>query len=124
MKKPSSQLGGFFDDFLEWVGSSAGVKSMETLDCVMDALDGAKVNPSERIIIWPDGENMSLEQSVERIMKNSGFDGQTILTHVIGWLQMGYVPEGLDEKQMEHFENQIECWTEEYEKEIPPTSGL
>lgn len=55
-----------------------------------------------------------------RIKKDSGFDGRVILSHLIGWLEMGYTPEGLDEKQMERFENQIESWVEEYEKTLHP----
>jgi hypothetical protein len=117
MKKSSSRSDGFFEDFFEWMGSSEGAKSMEILDCVADALDGARANPFERKIIWPDGESMSIEQSVERIRRDSGFEGQAILAHVIGWLQMEYVPEGFDEEQMEQFENQIEGWVEEYEND-------
>ena len=98
------------------MGSAEGVKSMEILDYVADALDGAKADPFKRKIIWSDGESMSIEQSVERIKKDSGLEGQAILAHIIGWLQMEYVPEGLDEEQMEQFENQIECWVQEYEK--------
>ena len=45
-----------------------------------------------------------------------------ILSHIIGWLQMEYIPEGLDEEQMERFENQIESWVEEYENGLHPES--
>lgn len=124
MKKQSSRSGGFLDDFLEWVNSSEGTKSIEILDCVSDALEGARANPTERTIIWPDGEMMSIEQSVERIRRDSGFDGNAILVHVIGWLQMGYTPKGLNEKQMEQFENQLECWVEQYENGDLPASDL
>jgi hypothetical protein len=35
---------------------------------------------------------------------------------------MEYIPEGLDEKQMELFENQVESWVEEYENDPPLTT--
>lgn len=124
MKKRPSQSGSFEDDFFEWMASPEGMKSMEVLDSVTDALDGASANPFERKIIWPDGESMSIKQSVERISKESGFDGDGILTHVIGWLQMEYVPEVLNEEQMEEFENQIERWVAEYLKGNPRIQGL
>lgn len=124
MKKASSRTGGFWDDFSEWVGSSEGVESVEALDCVFNALDGARVDSFERRIIWPDGKRLSIDQSVERIKKNSGFDGQVILIHIIGWLQMEYTPEGLDEEQMERFENQIERWVGEYENGLRPASDF
>jgi len=124
MKKQSNQPGDFFDDFLDWMDSPEGTQSTEILDYVSDALEDAQVNPAERKIIWPDGESMSIEQSVDRIKKKSGFDGNEILVHVIGWLQMGYAPEGLNQKQMEQFENQIECWVEQYENGGFPASDL
>jgi len=105
-------------------GSTEGVKSMDALDCVFNALDGAKVDPFKRRIIWPDGERLSIDQSVERIRKDSGFDNQAILSHLIGWLQMEYTPEGFDEAQMERFENQIESWVEEYENDLLPESDF
>jgi len=97
---------------------------MDALDCVFNALDGAKVDPFKRRIIWPDGERLSIDQSVERIRKDSGFDNQAILSHLIGWLQMEYTPEGFDEAQMERFENQIESWVEEYENDLLPESDF
>jgi hypothetical protein len=122
MKKSSSRAGGFCNDFSEWLGSSEGVESMETCDFVFNALDGASVDPSERRIIWPDGERLSIGQSVERVRKDSGFDCQAILSHLIGWLQMEYTPDALDEEQMERFESQIETWVEEYENSPHPAS--
>ena len=113
MKKSSSR--GGWDDFLEWLDSSEGMESMEAVDCVFNALDGARVDPCARRIIWPDGESLNIDQSVERIKKDSGLSGGVILSHLIGWLQMGYTPEGFDEEQMERFENQIESWVQGYE---------
>ena len=124
MKKSSSRAGGFWNDFSEWLGSSEGVKSMETCDFVFNALNGASVDPSERRIIWPDGERLSIGQSVERVRKDSGFDGQAILSHLIGWLQMEYKPDKLDEEQMELLESQIESWVGEYENSLHPASDF
>jgi hypothetical protein len=122
MKKPSDQAGGFGEGFLEWMGSREGLESMEALDWVFNALDGARVDPSERKIIWPDDQSLSIEQSVDRIMKGSGLDNLVILSHVIGWLRLEYIPEGLDEDQMERFENQIDSWVEEYENRLSLSS--
>jgi len=122
MKKLSRQGGGFFENFLEWMGSREGLESMDALDCVFNALDGAKVDPLGRKIIWSDDQSLSIEQTVERIRRDSGLDKAVILSHVIAWLQMEYVPEGLDETQMEQFENQIDSWVTKYEKKLPPLS--
>ena len=122
MKKSSIQSGGFLEDFLEWMGSPEGAESMDALDCVFNTLDGATVDSVKRKINWWDGEGLSIEKSVDRIAKDSCLDRKLILSHLIGWLQMEYMPEGLDEKQMELFENQIESWLEEYENELPSTT--
>ena len=123
MKKSSIQPGGFLEDFLEWMGSPEGAESMDALDYVFNALDGAKVDPVKRRIHWQNDESLSIDQSVDRIVKDSGLDRPSILSHLIGWLQMEYTPEGLDEKQMQLFENQIESWVEEYENDPPPTTN-
>jgi hypothetical protein len=124
MKKPSYPAGDLLEDFLEWMGTREGLKSMEALDGVFNGLEGATVEASERKIIWPDGQRLSIEQSVERIHKNSGLDRQAILSHLIGWLQMEYEPEGLDADQMQRFENQIDAWIAKYEGTLPTASDF
>ena len=114
MKKPRREI-GFWEDFGQWMESEEGRESMDALDSVSDALEGASVDLSEKKIIWCDGQRLTIEQSAERIQAQSGLDKQAIVNHIIGWLQMGYVPEGLDDEQMEVFESHIEAWIEEYE---------
>lgn len=115
MKKPPHRKTGFMEGFVQWMGSEEGLQSMDALDCVFDALEGASVDLSEKRIIWSDGQRLTIEQSAERIQERSGLDRHAIVNHIIGWLQMEYVPEGLDDKQMEMFESHINAWVEEYE---------
>jgi len=122
MRRSSIWAGGFWDGFSEWAASSEGLESMEALDCVFNALEGARVDSTKRVIIWPDGKRLSIDQSVERIRKDSGINGQVILIHLIGWLQMEYEPEGVDEKQLERFETQIASWVEDYQNTLHPAS--
>jgi len=124
MKKPSYPAGDLLEGFLEWMGTQEGLESMEALDGVFNALEGATVEASERKIIWPDGQRLSIEQSVERIHKTSGLDSHAILSHLIGWLQMEYEPEGLDADQMQRFENQIDAWIAKYDGALPTTSDF
>ena len=91
-------------------------------DGVFNALEGATVEVSERKIIWPDAQALSIEQSVERLHKTTGLDRQAILSHLIGWLQMEYEPQGLDEDQMQRFEKQIDAWVAKYDNALPSTS--
>jgi len=124
MKKSSSPAGDFLEGFLDWMGTREGLASMDALDCVFNALEGATVEVSERKIIWQDGQRLSIEQSVERIHKHSGLDRQAILSHLIGWLQMEYEPEGLDADQMQRFEKQIDAWIAKYDGTLLTTSDL
>jgi len=124
MKKPSYPAGDLLEGFLEWMGTREGLKSMEALDAVFNGLEGAMVEASERKIIWPDGQRLSIEQSADRIYETSGLARQAILSHLIGWLQMEYEPEGLDENQMQRFENQIDAWIAKYEGTLPTTSDF
>ena len=118
MKKSQRLDADFMEGFSEWAASREGLESKEALDNVFAALDGARVDLSKKKIIWSDEQSLSIEQSVERIHKSSGLDRNAILSHIIGWLQMEYEPEGLDENQLEQFENQIDNWIEEYEKKF------
>jgi hypothetical protein len=97
---------------------------MEALDGVFSALEGATVEASERKIIWSDGQPLSIEQSVERLHKTSGLDRHAILSHLIGWLQMEYEPQGLDADQMQRFEKQIDAWNAKYDAALPTTSDF
>jgi len=123
MKRRSHLESDFMEGFAQWMGSEEGLQSMNALECVSDALDGASVDTFEKRIIWPDKQRLSIEQSVERIQEKSGLDKHAILSHIIGWLQMEYVPEGLDDKQMGMFESQINNWVKEYEEMRIQSSG-
>jgi len=82
---------------------------------VLDALEGASVEARERRIVWPDGARLSIEETVHRIHAASGEPVDLIQSHVVGWLEMMYVPEGLDEQQMDEFERLIEGWITPYD---------
>ncbi len=105
----------FMEGFAQWMESEEGLQSQEAVDCVYNALDGASVDISEKKIIWSDGQRLTIEQSAERIHREMNLGQDAIINHIIGWLQMGYVPEGLDDEQMEMFESRIDAWVKEGE---------
>jgi len=103
------------EGFAQWLESEEGLQSLKAVDCVYNALDGASVDISEKKIIWSDGQRLTIEQSAERIHRETNLCQDTIISHIIGWLQMEYVPEGLDDEQMEMFESHINAWVKEGE---------
>ncbi len=115
MTKRTVQRTDFPGNSHQFLDSEEDEKSMEALDAVGEVLHGADVAITERRIIWSDGERLSVDQTAERIHKQSGADLGRIKIHVIGWLEMGFVPNGLNEKEMELFEIQIGDWVDEYE---------
>ena len=82
---------------------------------VLDALKRASVDARERRIVWPDGSRLSIEDTARKIRSESGAPLDMVQSHVVGWLEMSYEPEGLDEDQMEEFEREIELWITPYD---------
>jgi hypothetical protein len=119
MKRTPPPETDFMEGFAQWLESEEGLESLDAVDCVYNALDGASVDIAEKKIIWSDGQRLTIEQSAERIHREMNLYQDAIVNHVIGWLQMGYVPEGLDDEQMEMFESQINAWVEDYEGNRP-----
>lgn len=124
MKRTPPLETDFIEGFAQWLESEEGLESLDAVDCVYNALDGASVDIAEKKIIWSDGQRLTIEQSAERIRRGMNLGQDTIVNRVIGWLQMGYVPEGLDDQQMEMFESQINAWLEDYEGSRTQSTGF
>jgi hypothetical protein len=103
------------DDFFLWLDSPEGQLSEKALFEVMDSLESCSADPQERVIVWDDGKRLSITQTARRIHKQSKLPLQKIESHVVGWLQMHYEPQGLSEQQMDDFENMIDVWIQEYQ---------
>ena len=81
----------------------------------MDSLEGCSVDPHQKVIAFDDGERLSINETARRIHNQSKLPLDKIESHVIGWLQMHYEPEGLSEQQMQQFENLIDAWIHDYQ---------
>jgi hypothetical protein len=124
MKRTQPPETDFMEGFAQWLESEEGLQSLEAVDCVYNALDSASVDISEKRIVWSDGQRLTIEQSAERIHSEMNLCQDAIINHIIGWLQMEYVPEGLDDEQMEMFESHINAWVEEYEVSRTQSTGF
>jgi len=91
-------------------------QSEQVLLEVLAALENASVDPLDRKIVWTDASRLSVEATVRRIHAQSGMPLDGIESHVIGWLEMIYEPQGLNEHQMEEFELLIEQWITPYDE--------
>jgi hypothetical protein len=103
------------DGFFQWLNSEDGQLSEEALFEVMDSLEGCSVDPQQKVIVFEDGERLSINQTARRIHNQSMLPLDKIESHVVGWLEMHYEPEGLSEQQMQQFENLIDAWIHDYQ---------
>ena len=83
---------------------------------VQDALERASVDARERKIVWHDGTRLTIEDAARKINSESGVPCDIVQSHVVAWLEMHYEPEGLDQNQMDEFEQLIELWIAPYDE--------
>ena len=107
-----------YDDFFDRLESEAYEVASQAMDDVEMALDSASVDINNRKIIWADGERLSIDQSAIKISLFSKVDIKILKYHIFLWLEMDFVPEDLNEKEMEIFEKQISLWINDYEAGI------
>jgi hypothetical protein len=108
-------VGPIEDEFLQWMGSPAGLQSQDALDIVWPILNTTRVDAKDQKLIWPDGKRLGIAHSVRRIHKDHPEFGRDVIEEkVIAWLEMDYVPKDYTPKQMEEFERLIDLWLEGY----------
>jgi hypothetical protein len=107
--------GSFLDDFLEWMDSPEGQRSIEAHDLVFDTLENADVDPRRRKIVWDDGQQLSIERSAKRIHAgHPDMPLDQIEMHVVGWLE-SCAPKSYSERQLEELDRLIEPWLNDYQ---------
>jgi hypothetical protein len=114
MKRAPEAENDFVEGFFKWLESEDGQHSMEAVDYVFEALKGSDLDIAGRRIVWADGQKLTIDQSVEKIYRQTGMNIEDIRSHIIGWLELGYEPKDLHEEQLELFESQINTWIDEY----------
>ena len=114
---------GPLDDLFEWMDSPEGVLFERTRELVWEDLEEVAVDEAGQRLVWEDKAAFSIEQSAQRILDSvepgQGFTLEGIEQEIVGWLEQGYVPEGLDESESEQMERRIERWIEAYRKTNP-----
>ncbi len=103
-------MGNELDEFFLHISESE-----QALYDVLDALERASVDARDRKIVWSDGARLSIEDTVRKISSESGAPPHLVQSHVVGWLEMIYEPEGFDDDQMEEFDQLIDLWITPYD---------
>ncbi len=105
----------FLEDFSDWMDSSEGQLSREVSETVWDLLDTVGVDARNREIIWHDGTALDIAGCVQRIhVTFPDLPLQLIETHVLSWLECGFVPQGYSQERLEQMDGLIERWLKDY----------
>ena len=89
----------------------------DILDIVDEALKEAYINTDERLIIWPNGERLTVDQSAEKIKGENELDNEVVKDCIMGWVEMDAQPENKNKKQEEIFVEEIQNWVNDYYSE-------
>jgi hypothetical protein len=114
MRKPKAGQNDFHEGFSRWLYSEEGWTSLEATDVVFKALEATDLDVDLRMTFWPGGDMLKINQTAQRIHKQTGTDIESIKTHILGWMQTGFEPETISEKQMEIFEEKIGAWIDDF----------
>ena len=89
----------------------------DILDIVDEALKEAYINTDERLIIWPNGERLTVDQSAEKIKGENELDNEVVKDCIMAWVEMDAQPENKNKKQEEIFVEEIQNWVNDYYSE-------
>ena len=89
----------------------------DILDIVDEAIKEAFINTDKRLIIWPNGERLTVDQSAEKIKGENDLDIEVVKDCIMAWVEMDAQPENKNKKQEEIFLKEIQNWVNEYYSE-------
>ena len=86
----------------------------DILEIVDEALKAASINTDERLIIWPNGERLTVDQSAKKMKGENDLDNEMVKDGIMAWVEMDAQPENKNKKQEEIFIKEIQNWVNEY----------
>ena len=89
----------------------------DILDIVDEAFKEAYINTDEWLIIWPNGERLTVDQSAEKIKGENDLDNEVVKDCIMAWVEMDAQPENKNKKQEEIFVEEIQNWVKDYYSE-------
>jgi hypothetical protein len=108
----------FPEGFADWIDSPEGQLSREVSETVWELLERTDLDPRNREIIWDDGRVFDIENCIEHIHELfPDFPPLLIETHVLSWLECGFVPKGYSEAQMDEFDKRVERRINDYQRQ-------
>jgi len=107
----------FLEGLLEWMGSPEGQHHVEISDELWVLLKDVQVDAKQRLLIWPDAEQLTIDQSVQRIQKqHPSFPRESVEDFLLSWLEAGYDPENYSQEQLDELDKLTEQWVKDQER--------
>src|SRR5580658_9853506 len=108
----------FLEGLLEWMGSPEGQHHIEISDDLWVLLQDVQVDAKQRLLIWPDAERLTIDQSVQRIQKqHPGSPRESVEDFLLFWLEAGYDPENYSQKQLDEIDKLTERWVKDCKRQ-------
>jgi hypothetical protein len=100
----------------DWLDTEEGQASEALGTKVYDCLeDKVEARPFKKRIKFPDGPELTVTQTSQRLAEQINEDPMAVREHVLLWLEEASMPDDpdMDGDQQEEFEKATECWVEE-----------
>ena len=105
----------FIDGLLEWMDSPRGQLSDEVREATWHSLESVDVDAPHRKLIWEDGRQLSIDESVPLIHGDfPDFPVELIETHLIAWLEMEFAPKTYSQEQIDELDRLTETWVNDH----------
>lgn len=105
----------FLDGLFEYLNSPEAELQSEVDEVIWQLLEDIQVDAEKRLLLWPDAEQLTLDQSVERLQKlYPDYPRELIDDSLLGWLEMGYAPEDISAEQMDVLDKQTALWVKDH----------
>jgi hypothetical protein len=104
------------EDFFDW-NSPEGQFNDEVMNAVWAILEKVDVDARKRKLIWPDGQRLSINQSVKRIHNDHpSFPLEWIDSHLTAWLETVFVPQNYSQEQLDEFDRLTDKWVDDHDR--------
>jgi hypothetical protein len=110
------------DDLLAWRQSPEGEQFAEFSDVLCEVMEHVKLDASQRLFIWPDGERLDIDQSVARIQAQYHWRPDWIEEYLIDWIEMDYAPEHYSTAQLDELDSLTAQWMAEHSRRRKTTN--
>ena len=107
----------FLDALFERMHSPEGELYREVSETLWPLLQQLQVDAKHRKLIWPDGQRLDLDASVQTIQTTyPEFPRELIESRLLSWLDAEYAPASYTPKQLDELDRLTERWINDHSR--------